>query len=351
MNLKSLVSWSKSEFTHLPWRQNRSLYRTLVSEIMLQQTTVGTVLNHFERFLNRFPTLESLAKASEEELTIAWKGLGYYRRARNLKKIAETIHFEHEGVFPSDLETLMGIPGIGPYTANAIIAIGMDQRGLAVDANLERVIARLFGIKTEKGIKLQKEIQDQFKNKKIFNEKISWRGLNEALMDLGRTYCQARRVNCELCPLSKNCKALADGNMLKLPLDTKDKKKEVEHTLHLLRVFVLKKEKTLAYLKNEKEWLSGQYEVPSFVLESSDSKITQYPKMNVRLKYEILFSYTTNITKYKIKNSVVIIPEKEFKKSDFGRDLVWLPLQEETSNFSTATAKAIAKLPKSQIKN
>jgi A/G-specific adenine glycosylase len=162
MKLNALIEWSKNEFSDLPWRKNRSLYRTLVSEIMLQQTTVGTVKNHYERFLKQFPTLSSLAEATEDELIVAWKGLGYYRRARNLKKIAETIHAEFNDEFPQDIETLKTISGIGPYTASAIVGIGMDKRALAVDANLERVIARLFNIKTEKGPKLQAAIGELF---------------------------------------------------------------------------------------------------------------------------------------------------------------------------------------------
>lgn len=342
MNLKALLTWSGTEFTHLPWRQNRSLYRTLVSEIMLQQTTVGTVLNHFERFLKRFPTLESLAEASEDELTVAWKGLGYYRRARNLKKIAETLAFEHEGEFPHDLEALMKIPGIGPYTANALIGIGMDKRALAVDANLERVIARLFNLKTEKGPKLQKEIQALFNDKKIFNQKISFRELNEALMDLGRTYCQARKASCELCPLRKDCQALSEGEPLLLPLVAGEGKKTVDHEIHLLRVLVMKKDKLLVYQKAKNEWLAGQYEVPTFVLSTTDATLKQYPKLSIELKPE--FSFKTGITKYKIKNSVVMLSEKEFLKIPFSAKPEWRSVKAEDSNFSTATIKALAKI-------
>ncbi|MFP5386948.1 MAG: A/G-specific adenine glycosylase [Bacteriovoracia bacterium] len=344
MSLKVLLSWSQKEFSHLPWRKNRSLYRTLVSEIMLQQTTVGTVLNHYERFLKRFPDLESLAKASEEELTVAWKGLGYYRRARNLKKIAEEIFFHHKGEFPSDLETLMNIPGIGPYTANALIGIGMDERALAVDANLERVIARLFGIRTEKGLKLQKEIQKRFNDKKIFNQKISYRSLNEALMDLGRTYCQARRATCELCPLKKDCMAFTDGNPLEFPVMTEEKKKSIEHEIHLLRVFVLKKDKLLVYKKAKNEWLSGQYEVPTFVLSTTDKTLKQYPHLKTKLKSEL--SFKTGITKYKIQNHVVRMTEKEFKILPFNVKSEWRSILLEESNFSTTTLKALERLKK-----
>ena len=342
MSLKVLLEWSQKEFSHLPWRKNRSLYRTLVSEIMLQQTTVGTVLNHFERFLKRFPDLESLAKASEEELTVAWKGLGYYRRARNLKKIAEEIAFGHQGEFPIDIETLMKIPGIGPYTANALVGIGMDKKALAVDANLERVIARLFGIKAEKGLNLQKEIQQLFIAKKIFNQKISFRQLNEALMDLGRTYCQARKATCEICPLRKDCIAFSKSEPLKFPVTSVEKKKSVEHELHLLRVFVMKKDKLLVYKKAKNEWLAGQYEVPTFVLSTTDKSLKQYPHLKTDL--EPVLSFKTGITKYKIQNSVLQLTENEFKKLRFPLKAEWKSLKAEDSNLSTATLKAMSAL-------
>lgn len=347
MTLKALFTWSKNEFSHLPWRKDRSLYRTLVSEIMLQQTTVGTVKNHYERFLKRFPTLESLAKASEDELIIAWKGLGYYRRARNLKKIAEAIAREHDGEFPHDQEALMEIPGIGPYTANAMVGIGMDKRALAVDANLERVIARLFGIKVEKGPKLQKEILQLFVDKKIFNDKVSFRELNESLMDLGRTYCQARKATCELCPLKKDCKAFSIGKPLNYPsvkAETKTKAKADEHEIHLLRVVVLKKDKMLVYKKSSNEWLAGQFEMPTFILSTTDKTLKQYPHLEKESDTEFSFSFVTGITKYKIKNTVVILSQKEFKSFKFSPATEWRSVTAEDSNLSTSTLKAMARL-------
>lgn len=347
MTLKALMTWSKNEFSRLPWRLDRSLYRTLVSEIMLQQTTVGTVKNHYERFLVRFPTLESLASASEDELTVAWKGLGYYRRARNLKKIAETIAREHKGKFPEELEALMEIPGIGPYTANAIVGIGMNKRALAVDANLERVIARLFGIKAEKGLKLQKDIQQRFLDKKIFTDKMSFRELNESLMDLGRTYCQARKASCELCPLKKDCHAFASGKPLALPVvKVEAKTKNTEHELHLLRLVVKNKDKLLVYKKSKKEWLSGQFEVPTFVISTTDKTFKQYPGLPGNLKEKIICSFTSGITKYKINNSVLILTLKEFKAYKFQTETEWRTIAAEDSNFTTTTLKVLTKLEK-----
>jgi A/G-specific adenine glycosylase len=339
MNLSDLLAWSEKDHSELPWRKNRTLYKTLVSEIMLQQTTVGTVKKHFESFLKRFPTIESLSLATEDELIIAWKGLGYYRRARNLKKIAEAIVKDHKKIFPDDRENLMLIPGIGPYTASALVAIGMDKRALAVDANLERVIARLFDLSDEKGPKLQKKIQAMFQANEIFHQKVSFRKLNEALMDLGRTYCQARRTSCELCPLQADCQAFQKGNQLSLPVQTKNTDKIQEHELELLRVFVKKGNKILVYKKESHEWLSGQYEVPTFILNTTDKKLTQYPFLKFSGKADA--SFKSGITKYKIVNKIIIIEEKKFIEFNFNRKILWKDLSRDDSNFTIATLKGL----------
>ncbi len=343
---QQLIEWSQKEHSTLPWRTDRTLYGTLVSEIMLQQTTVGTVKNHFERFLKVFPNLKSLASASEEELLIAWKGLGYYRRARNLKKIAVAIVKDHKGKIPSRNDELQMIPGIGPYTANALISIGMDLPALAVDANLERVLARFYGFKEVKGMKLQKEIQRLFFEQKIFPDRnISFRALNEALMDLGRIYCQARRATCELCPLKKDCMAYQEGTPLAYPFMAEEKKtKNQEHELHLLRIYVVKKNKVLVYKKEASEWLAGQYEVPTFIIETTDSSLQQYPKLRRKIKHEALISFKTGITKYKIKNTLLVGDEKSLKKLFLDRPLEWRDIHSDQSNFSTATLKGFLKL-------
>jgi A/G-specific adenine glycosylase len=313
-----------------------------VSEIMLQQTTVSTVKNHFERFLIRFPTLKSLAEASEQDLLIAWKGLGYYRRARNLKKIALELVENHGGLFPQHKDDLMKIPGIGPYTANAIMAIGMDKRALAVDANLERVISRLFGLKSPKGPKLQGEIQKLFEEKKIFKQTISFRALNEALMDLGRTYCQARKVSCELCPLRSKCNAFAAGTPLKYPYGQTGLKEQKDHEVRLLRIYIRRGDEILVYKKRESEWLTGQYEVPTFILSSTDKALSQYPGLNRQI--DPLFSFRSGITKYKITNDVVTLSLREFKKIPFSGPTEWRKIDSDYANFSTATIKGLTRL-------
>ena len=312
---------------------------------MLQQTTVGTVLNHFERFLTRFPDLESLAKASEDELLVAWKGLGYYRRARSLKKISETLAAEYKGHFPKEIESLQKITGIGPYTANALVAIGMDRPGLAVDANLERVLARIFGYDVEKGPALQKFIAKEFAEGRLLPERdLSFRGLNEALMDLGRTVCQANRAACELCLMKKHCVAFKSGKPLDYPLQGKAKGKAAEHELELLRLIVVKNGSVLVYQKEDKEWLAGQWELPTFVISSTDAKFKQYPQWGQKVDKKKLVSLKTGITKYTIVNYLMEEKELKAKKLLGSRKKEWRRLDDPHANFSTATIKALKKV-------
>jgi A/G-specific adenine glycosylase len=333
--INKLIQWSNSEFNYLPWRKNRSLYGTLVSEIMLQQTTVSTVINHFEKFLVEYPTMKDVAEATDEQLTISWKGLGFYRRARNLKKACETISNEYAGVIPLDYEKLVAIPGIGDYTANAILAIGNNEPALALDANLERVIARLFEIKTIKGPKLLKEIRSQFKDNKIAQDvyKVGGRDYNEALMDLGRNYCQARRVTCELCPINSMCKSYKNKTVESIPnVEVKVKEKFV---ITLLRVLFKKENEYLVYRKSDNEWLSGQYEVPTFIISTNDKNLKQYPQ--VVGEFDYLPEFKTAITKYTITNKVLWCDESDLKKIGLSINDYELG----NINLSTGSSKAI----------
>lgn len=341
-----LIEWSNDQYSHLPWRLNRTLYRTLVSEIMLQQTTVGTVLNHFEKFLAQYPTINSLAKASEEEVCISWKGLGYYRRARNLRNLAIQICEQFEGQIPTELELLLKLKGIGPYTANAIVAIGADLRGLAVDANLERVLSRFYGISLEKGPKLQQKLFSDFKAQKIVKEidKLSPRSLNEAFMDLGRIICQARKASCTLCPLKKSCQAFSSGSPLNFPLESTTVKSE-DLFIKLLRVVVKDKNKFLFYQKASDEWLSGQWELPTFILETNDEKLKQYPKIKTQKAFEKAIILKTGITKYSIENLIVEMNYEQFLRlaKNIDKDYVF-KVHSDKLNLSTASQKSLKKI-------
>jgi A/G-specific adenine glycosylase len=312
---------------------------------MLQQTTVGTVLNHFERFLIEYPTIADLAKASEEEICISWKGLGYYRRARSLRSLAIQIMENHKGVIPTDLEKLMKLKGIGPYTSNAIVAIGADKRGLAVDANIERVLARFFGFKEIKGSKLQKKIWESFHSNKILTEMnaLSPRALNEAFMDLGRILCQARKASCTLCPLASKCVAKNSGDPLSYPMEG-EKKASEDLFIKILRVIVRDGKKILVYQKSDKEWLAGQWELPSFIIETNDESLKQYPPLKMKKVFTELPMIKTGITKYTIENYILEIGLDEFQKVTRGiKKNYEFKLNNERLNLSTTSIKVLKK--------
>ncbi len=346
---QELINWSKKNYSGLPWRRKRSLYNTLVSEIMLQQTTVGTVINHFENFIAKYPTIESLSKTSEEEICIAWKGLGYYRRARNLRKAAISIVEDFNGKIPLDFEKLKTIPGIGEYTASALLSIGANKKALAIDANLERVLSRIYRISVEKGPKLQKELKRLFEQGDLFKGRpnINWRNLNESLMDLGRVYCQANKVDCLSCPLSKSC-AVIDEDPLVYPKKLNQTKKRESIDLELIRVIVKKDDLLLAYKKSEKEWLSGQKELPTFILKTNDKNLSQYPYWNEQVKLNLgsLKKFKTGITKYKITNYVLEVSEEKWKKNfSYGkRRFFFVNPDSKDENLSTSSTKALIAL-------
>lgn len=334
-----LISWSKDSYAHLPWRKRRSLYHTLVSEIMLQQTTVGTVLNHFERFIELYPDVETLAKSTDDEVCIAWKGLGYYRRARNLRKAAIDICEHFDGEIPLSYEDLTSIKGIGEYTANAILSIGEDKKALAVDANLERVLSRIFGIKEKKGLKLQNKLKSKFVNGELaFGRIKSYRELNESLMDLGRVLCQARKTDCAICPLRTICIANKSNDPLAYP-ETPQAKVKKYHQLELLRAVVIRGNKVLGYEKSQDEWLSGQVELPTFVVKTDDRNFKGYPKWENDFNSDV--SIKTSITKYKILNHIQEFEKKELPNNSAYKYYELDPLK---VNFATATLKVLKKI-------
>lgn len=345
---QKVIDWSQKEFHHLPWRIKRTPYTTLVSEIMLQQTTVGTVINYFDDFLKKFPTIASLAKAQEDEVLRAWKGLGYYRRVKNLKLACQKIMEEFDSKIPETLEELKSIPGIGDYTAHAILTIGMNKDGIPVDANIERILARLFLIKENKGSKLQKVIKDKYQNNEILIDRKSYqpRELYEALMDLGRSFCLAKKVNCKECPLNKNCMAFKLGEPLSIPFEKEEKPKE-KIKLELLRVVLKNKGQVLAIKRKKGQWLEGQIELPTFLIEHEGKDFDQYPLLKKSiLNYKKLPMIKTTITKYQITNYLLEVNEKKLIK-ELGLNIKSKEhffIDRFSKDFSTATIKAFKKL-------
>lgn len=343
-----LLNWSKKNYSHLPWRTKRSLYHTLVSEIMLQQTTVSTVMNKFDSFITKYPNLETLAKANETEILIAWKGLGYYRRAKNLLAAAKMIRDQFSAKIPTEYDELVKIKGIGDYTACALLAIGMNERYLAIDSNIQRVVSRFYGYHEASNLLLNKKIQNDYKKRVIFSDDRNPRKLNEALMDLGRTYCQLRKVSCEICPLNINCIAFRKKKQLIYPAKSEKKVKAVD--VDLLRVIARKNNSLYFYKKSNEQWLSGQWELPTFTLSKikDDKLYNQYQKVPLDLSFDSKIFYKTTITKYKFKNYFHIAQKNSEVLKFFEKNKVQYQLFNINEllnlNISTSSFKALRNL-------
>ena len=321
---------------------------------MLQQTTVATVERHFEAFIQKYPDISSLSKTSEEQITFAWQGLGYYRRARNLRKAAITINKNFSKKFPLDFNVLKSIPGVGDYTASALISIGGDKKHLAIDANIERVLSRIFLINQVKGNQLRKQIVKLFEEGKILKDSEKWgyRKLNEALMDLGRFFCRANKTDCNHCPVREDCLVVKKGmNPLDFPqVPSKIKKNNLKLTL--LRIFAKNGNKILAYKKSDSEWLSGQIEIPTLILDSDDNGLTQYPRYRGRKKFKDLPEIKSTITKYKIRNIILeTTPEEAKKLLVDGRRYRYYTVRCDSNHFSSATLKIFKLFHKNVGKN
>ena len=242
---KKILKWYDLNRRLLPWRKNVSLekrqYYTLVSEFMLQQTQVVTVIPYFNRFIDNIPNLKSLAKVKNKKLIKLWEGLGYYSRARNLKKTAQVILKNFKAKLPDNFEDLISLPGIGNYTASAILAIAFNKPYIPLDGNIERVIKRYLHLKKEKDI--QKD--NLIKKKSIFGTSSRSRDYAQALMELGALICKPINPLCDQCPISKRCKSLQkkDFNLTKNIKKNKDK-------YFILKVF--KKNQRYLLIKNTK---------------------------------------------------------------------------------------------------
>ena len=212
---RALLRWYDRSKRDLPWRRDPSPYRTLVSEFMLQQTVVATVEPYFARFIARFPDVASLAAASDDEVTALWSGLGYYARARNLRRAAAAIVADHGGAIPASEAALRALPGIGPYTAAAVAAIAFDARAFALDGNTMRVLARLTGERRPVDVPATRAALHARGLAEVPRRRAG--DFNQALMELGALVCTPRSPRCEICPLAGDCRARAEGRAASLP--------------------------------------------------------------------------------------------------------------------------------------
>lgn len=223
-----LKAWFYKHRRDLPWRSDLSGYRVWVSEVMLQQTQVSVVIPYFERWMQKYPSIEALAKASEDDVIKAWEGLGYYSRARNLHKAAQDICNRFNGIMPKTKQELLKIKGIGTYTAGAIAAFAFGEKVTAVDGNVRRVLSRLYMIEDSIDARTGQKKVEEYAEKLLCCDEPA--GVVEGLIELGALVCQ-KVPKCWLCPLQKECQALKHGKTDLIPLRKKNPKITQIHRL------------------------------------------------------------------------------------------------------------------------
>ena len=277
MIAKKILNWYDNNKRSLPWRRKCSSkqkeYFTLVSEFMLQQTQVTTVIPYFNNFIKNIPNFEALAKVNETKLLRCWQGLGYYSRAKNLKKSARLIIDKYNGRLPDNYDELIKLPGVGDYTASAISAIAFNQQIIPLDGNIERLLKRILNLKTDKEINKE----NLHKEKKVFGKTSRSNDYVQALMEIGALICKPKNPNCKICPITRNCLSFKRQDF-----EIKKKNKKVIDKFYLATLY--KNENQLLLIKNEKfNFLKNLLIFPMKEITHSYSLLKSSKKLNVKM--------------------------------------------------------------------
>ena len=263
---RRLLTWFRRNARVVPWRSNRDPYRIWVSEVMLQQTQVATVIPYFERFLRRFPTLAEIAMADEQEVLRYWEGLGYYRRARSLWRAARHLNDGGHQTVPDDLEVVRALPGFGRYTANAVLSQAYDRRVTILEANSQRVLCRLFGIKKDPREALVREQLWQLSEAILPARSVG--DFNQALMELGALVCTPSQPKCSACPVRAHCQANSQGSQNEIPVRAKA---TATVAVNEVAIVVGRRNQFLLVQRPDEGLWAGMWEFPHHPLESMES--------------------------------------------------------------------------------
>ena len=329
---KHLLDWYSSNKRILPWRQTKDPYKIWISEIMLQQTQVATVIPYYNRWIKRFPNANILSKASYDEVLKFWEGLGYYSRCKNIYKTSQIV----KNSFPDNYADLIKLPGVGDYTAKTILAIAFNKGEVGIDTNLERVSFRLLGLK-----KRSKFNQSRAKK---FLENIQDRespgDFNQALMDLGSSICQANFVNCTICPISDDCKAFLNLDPISYP---EPKKQKSIPTIKVSTCIVRKKNKLLILQRPIDKMLGGLWEFPGGKIEKNESQENAvirevFEETNLSIKKpQYIGEVKHQYSHFKVHISLFLIHIDSDKQLQTRQDYKWVT-REELDSFAIPKA-------------
>tara|TARA_B100001250_G_C19816896_1_gene798984 strand:+ start:3512 stop:4576 length:1065 start_codon:yes stop_codon:yes gene_type:complete len=260
----SILSWYNKQKRILPFRDIDDPYKIWLSEVMLQQTQIQTVIPYYKKWINKYPTLKSVANADQELLLKLWEGLGYYSRCKNFHKATKIVLREYGGIIPSNWSEFRALPGVGDYTAGSVLSIAYNQPYIAIDGNVKRVIARVLGLKNLSN-------RNMSRIKKYLNNNIlidNPGDFNQALMELGARVCSPKNPSCELCPISIECKAFASGSSESYPSPAK--KKKVPHYTVVVGL-IWREDKFYIQKRVENGMLPGLWEFPGGKVEVGES--------------------------------------------------------------------------------
>ena len=286
---KALLLWYDVHKRKLPWREINDTYKTWLSEVMLQQTQVNTVIPYYKKWIKKYPTLLSVANSDIDDLLKLWEGLGYYSRCKNFYNACQIVMNDYCGEIPSDIKKFNSLPGVGPYIAAAVMSIAFNQSHPAIDTNINRVMFRYLGLKNK----------TNYNKKRIYSKLATFNNLRpgdiiQSIMDIGSSICKTNFVNCENCPLSNSCKAFINGNPLLYP---NPKVKKAIPINYFIACFIQKNKSMLIVKRKNDDALGGLWELPMIKVDELNNRSL----FNVSLKNK--YNINLNIN-YKIGNIV-----------------------------------------------
>lgn len=319
-----VIAWQRVSGRHdLPWQGTRDPYRLWLSEVMLQQTQVGTVIPYYERFLERFPNVNALAAADDDAVMRLWSGLGYYARARNLLKAAREVASQHEGLFPTHIDSVAALPGVGPSTAAAIVAFATGEPHAILDGNVKRVMARHFGIAGAIDSKATLDALWAVARAELPRSDVEV--YTQGLMDIGATVCTRTRPACDRCPVADTCVALRENRIAELP----GRKRRRESPLREIALFAaISKGEVLLERRPPTGIWGGLWSLPEGASHATPANWAKRRADLSLLSAEALPPFVHAFTHYRLAITPWLVRVRRKARADDTASTVWLPLGE-----------------------